>query len=589
MNAAVAIEAGRQHNSNAAMSDLALVQKAVALAQFGTLVPLLTACTISHGIADFGKNLSSQPHIAFGESQRVAAGQYSSPTVDPWDDRGAYVIAFEYIDDEPHLAMRLESGSQGCDTGVAYSRFLQNQLVHRVQLIAYQGGEQPAPLHFVDHDCTEYGQPIPYGSLPEMMYTNPPGYLVKVVVNPATASSTTQYWVVDPWNATTRVLASNVSWYSVLSKDDQVIGVIDNGHFRVFDGHQQLLSDVGTAVTELLFRTSLPSGPFFAVDGGVLREYQSTSDTAPVDISQDACKVSDDGNGALLYFSPCSSRQLLRYRLDTKQLTVIDSGVSAVVSSSAKPGTTDSFLLYTKPSPQGGADLWIFSPDASPAVTISNFSRLYDWAPPPALEILALANANADTGQLVRYTGAGVSSVLDSVSVKFAEPGILANFDPVGSLGDLYYPLHAGGTPQLAATGVPWVAQVSSVVTSTNPDTESYGAAIVTHSNAQVGDLELMRLPHPDSPGPETPVTLASGITPGKVEFFQEMAAIGYIGNWNGTLQEGHLAVHEMALDAFTDISDGVREFQEVTWPSEGIMYVIPNGDRAGIWFAKAN
>jgi len=66
------------------------------------------------------------------------------------------------------------------------------------------------------------------------------------------------------------------------------------------------------------------------------------------------------------------------------------------------------------------------------------------------------------------------------------------------------------------------------------------------------------------------------------------MAGVAYIENWDPTLQQGHLAFRELTLDARTDISDEVRDFQEVKWPSPGIMYVIWNGDRAGIWVAKA-
>jgi len=584
------------HNARRAMADLGLIRRCRALNAWAVLVPLLASCSIGTGIQDFGNDVTNQPRITFGASHQLVKGQYTSPIVDPWDDRGPVIIAFVYINGAPHLGMRPEDGTTGCDTDVAYSSVVRDKLPNRVQLVAYRGPAEPGkpgtePLAFVDHDCHAYGPPIIGGSLPELLYPEPPGYLAKVVINPET-TPVTQYWVVDPWNATTRVLASNVSWYSLLDKKQQVIGVVDDGHLRVFDTQQQLLGDVGTAVQEVLFVSGW-SGPFYAVDAGVLRRYQSMSDTAPVKIAEDVCSVSQDGSSAIFYFSPCNSRQLQRYQLQSGQTTIIDTGVGAIVSTRPKAGSVTPYVLYTKAGAQSGQDLWLYAPDAAPALVLSNFSRMYDWTPPPELDIMAMVNSNSATGSIIRHNASVDKTVLDSVSVKFSQ-GILANFDTETSVGELYYPLQLSSEPELAATGVPFVDQVNSIVSPPpdSPDVVPYGSAAssaaITNATAGVGDLTLMRLPSPTSPGPDQPVTLASGVPVGRFGFFESMVGVAYIENWDRTLQQGHLAFRELTLDARTDISDEVRDFQEVKWPSPGIMYVIWNGDRAGIWVAKA-
>jgi hypothetical protein len=85
---------------------------------------------------------------------------------------------------------------------------------------------------------------------------------------------------------------------------------------------------------------------------------------------------------------------------------------------------------------------------------------------------------------------------------------------------------------------------------------------------------------------------MASNVPTGGFKFFDAMNALAFTENWTtdkttGT-STGTLVVDELDLDARTKVSDEVGEFQEVQWPAEGIMYIIPSGDRQGIWVAKA-
>ena len=554
-----------------------------------SLALILTSCATNNGVSDSSGDTPVQSPKTFGSATLVTAGQYGPLLIDPWDDRVPVIVTFEYTNGGTVVAMRPIDGRHGCNAGAAFGINVYDRLPNRVQLVAYTNRQDnEVSLGFVDHNCNQYGPAIGGAELPSMLYTNPPGYLVKQVENSNPASPAARLLVVDPWNATSKVLASNVTWFAVSDTGDSMLWMFDAGHYKVFDGQQQQLCDVGTAVTEIAYMGNR-SGPFFLVDGGILRRYQSTSDTAPIDVASDACQLTKDGNGALYFLSPCKSRQLQRYHLNSRQVTVLDTTTNGLVATRNMPGTLDAYVTYTKPNSQGGQDLWLYSPGAAPTLEVANFNRLIDWTAPPNLEMLAIINADADRGQLIRHRADSDSVLLKSVSVGFSE-GVLANFDPVSEVGDLYTVAGVGTEPRFVATGVPYVKGVNTIVASANVATVDEGAAIIANATAGIGDLELIRYPDANSPGPEQPFTLASKSPVGRARFFEGMAAIAYFENWNGGLTDGqgHLAVRELASDVLTDLSDNVREFEEVKWPSEAILYTIWNSDRAGIWIANA-
>lgn len=550
---------------------------------------LLSAC----GIADFGNDIANPPTVTIGDSRRVAQGRFSSPIVDPWDDRGPIIIAFEYLGNDPHLAMRPVNGSPGCDTGIAYSSVVRDKLSNRAQLVAYQGAGDAfgrGDVHFIDHNCNEYGPPVPHAKLPDLLYNDPPGYLVNSATytydsNNVPSLVSTQLLVVNPWNGTSTVLVKNLSWWTMLSTEQQTIAVIDSGHYKIFDGQRNLTSDIGTAVTEI---ASLSGQSFTLVDGGVLRIYQSLTDTAPIEIAQDACQPALDGGGCLFYYSPCASRQLQCYRADTGTAFPIDTGVSSAVASHATSGTSDLTVIYTKPNAANGADLWSFSWGAAPVQIVPNFRSLYGWNPPPDLEIDALVNGDDNTAQAIRHTTAAADTVLaNSVSVNFSQ-GLLANFDVTQSNGDLYTPIQLGQNPQFIIGGVPFYDKRASIFTSKNPGTISYGTAVITDATGDMGNLTLLRYPSPSAPGPDSPRTIATNVPVNGCKFFENMNAIAFSQDYSDAKGVGTFVVYELDLEARTIVSDEVSEFQEVKWPAEGVMYIIPSGDRQGIWVAKA-
>lgn len=543
---------------------------------------------IGNGIADFGNNLANPDLVTVGgPGVRVAQGRYASPLVDPWDDDGPVIVAFEFLSDGPHLAIRPLKGRPGCNTGLAYSSIVRDKLDNLTQLIAYsEGGDTGGygTVHFVDHQCKEYGQPVKSAKLPSVLYKDPAGYLM---------ATRNQLLIVAPWTDTVNVLADDVSWWDVWSSSDsssdgdsaaqKSIAVISGGHLKVFDSHHGQVADIGTSVTRV---TKLgTSGAFLLTDGGVLRSYKSLSDTAPFDIASDACDPSPDAGGCLFFYAPCDSRQLLCYREESKTTIPIDSGVQSLVSTrSSQDGRLA--VLYTKAAVDGSSDLWLYTTGEQPKSMVPKFAQLYSWSP-PAKEIDALVNSDGVVGEAVRYTDAGQVQIASSVSAKFSQ-GLLANFNRDLSVGDLYSSVQLGQDPVLVAQGVPCVPDQNVIVSSENENAPDFGKATITGSDGTLGDLTLLRYPPSSSAGPESPRVISENVPIGRYRFFTYMSALAYTDSWDLEHEVGRLGLYQLDLEAKTFISDGVREFTEIFWPWEGVMYVIPDGDRAGIWVTRA-
>jgi|GEM_PF-2304836 len=533
---------------------------------------------IGNGIADFGNNLANPDLITVGgPGVQVAKGHYASPLVDPWDEDGPVIVAFEFQSDGPHLAMRPLQGGAGCNTGIAYSSIVRDKLDNLEQLISYsEGGDADGygTVRFVNHQCQEYGAPIERAKLPAYLYKEPAGYLT---------ATRTQLLLVSPWSNTVKVLVDDVSWWDWWSETEKSLAVIAGGHFKVFDGQLRQIADIGTSVTRVTRFGS--SGAFLLTDGGALRSYASLSDTAPFEISSDACDPMPDSSGCLFFYAPCASRQLLCYKDETKTTIPIDTGVQSLVSTRSSKDARIA-ILYTKPSADGSSELWLYTTGEQPKLMLSRFAQLYAWSP-PSNEIDALVDSDGVVGRAIRHTDDDDVELASQVSVGFSE-GLLANFDRNTSVGDLYGPIQLGQTPELVAKGVPYVPNHDIIVQSKNEGTAGYGSATITGWDGRVGNLTLLRYPPSSGDGPDSPRVIAEDVPLGKFRFFIYMNAIAYADAWSRDREVGRLNLYQLDLDARTFVSDEVREFVEIFWPWEGLMYVVPEGERAGIWVTRA-
>jgi hypothetical protein len=62
----------------------------------------------------------------------------------------------------------------------------------------------------------------------------------------------------------------------------------------------------------------------------------------------------------------------------------------------------------------------------------------------------------------------------------------------------------------------------------------------------------------------------------------------GYIADWDASAQSGTLYMRNQRLGSTMSIATGVSDFFGTSFPLPGILYAIPNGKNAGIWFTRA-
>ncbi|HEY2410461.1 MAG TPA: hypothetical protein VGI10_30860 [Polyangiaceae bacterium] len=86
------------------------------------------------------------------------------------------------------------------------------------------------------------------------------------------------------------------------------------------------------------------------------------------------------------------------------------------------------------------------------------------------------------------------------------------------------------------------------------------------------------------------PLKLATGVTPGKFASLEPIELLGaaFISGWNEQSGAGLLEYVNAELGVRQPIHAGVSELIPVFWPESGVLFVVPNGDDAGIWFTLA-
>jgi hypothetical protein len=80
---------------------------------------------------------------------------------------------------------------------------------------------------------------------------------------------------------------------------------------------------------------------------------------------------------------------------------------------------------------------------------------------------------------------------------------------------------------------------------------------------------------------------IGEGALPGTLRFVEQPRALAYLAH-DGTGVTAQLRAWLMDAELDVRVSDGVSEYRELPWPSAGLLYSVPQGDRAGVWFARA-
>jgi hypothetical protein len=382
------------------------------------------------------------------------------------------------------------------------------------------------------------------------------------------------------------------------------VWLIDGGELVVFDLALDEILRIGSGVTEFDLSpgypadASFPGQPAAYIEGSKLYLLDDL-EGSPELVAEDVCQLdrfSRDEQSWLSYLSPCAAGRLVLQEVGTDEQYVYAEGVTRVVDIESRD-EGGFWVLYFSGSPDAQT-LWVQAPDESPIQLGSN-ARTGPGVSGclHAHPTTVWTDCEQDRCDLLQwYGGSAATVVARDVALAFYD-GILANFD--GATGDVMVWTSLPDEADLPsqertqcvlsryASGVP----PQRFVRDDDDDFSeaTHAAAFITDYDGHTGTLVVTE-PHfgfyQEQPLPlAEPRRVGEGVPVGGFDFLSSYSGLAYLSEWNHTSRVGTLRAWNSELDSVARVSTDVSEFIE--WPEAGIVYAVPTGDRAGVWYAE--
>jgi hypothetical protein len=289
---------------------------------------------------------------------------------------------------------------------------------------------------------------------------------------------------------------------------------------------------------------------------------------APQLVNEDTCHVTQVASSreqVFSYFSPCATRHLVLH--DVANDERFDYGVDDVIATSVVMRSGMAFDLNYWTGPEGDSGtLWIVRAQQDPLRTLDNALI----QPDVLFRNSAFAITDWD-GEKGNYTSWRDDGTLDGVTTTIAEGvaelnslGLIANYQD--GVGDLLL-VRGDDTTFELGQGVP--------LNSTR------GGAFVANAAGGRGDLFVL-----DS-NTGAPREIAQGVTRGAFMFSVQIETLlMMLSDYDDASDTATLQVRLLDTGDQFQVSNGVSELVEVGFPRPGVLYGVPAGSRAGLWFA---
>lgn len=552
-----------------------------------------TACDLQQNLGDLGGSLlNPDTELLEIPGRQLASGHYTRLELDGSLESGGWIVAHRHDLAEPAVSVISFTGDGQCDIVGAkdFQRVSSRVDVALPGLIAVQheeGPEGPDTVEFIGFDCESRLEPVPASALPSVPFprSTPRGLLM--------LTRDGRLLLVDAVQPALEEIATQVR--SGSSEGDRL----------------WLLRDVDGANEVVVYDASLEetarwSGiAEFAVlgwaeHGGVIRDeaglhFVNVADGTKELIDGDGCHPVALSNQVLAYYAPCADRRLqlsvpghLLERDEDRVTVDIGPNVMAPAEVILHWQGKDSFVLYQVNPTSGNeptgelrlAERLGYDPedreDADRSVlpdTRVRRAQIYtDW------------DGTSGTLMAPRYTtreGRSVFEGLDLVASRVAQlpggdatsgRGVLVDFD--GSVGTLarFTRSSSGEFERVElASGVPIQNQVT--------HTGNAGFAFVGDYGPEGGTAYLV------AGADARPV--GERALPNTLRFLEDPSALAYLAH-DGSGRTATLRAWLLQSELNVRVSDGVSEYRELPWPSAGLLYAVPEGERAGVWFARA-
>jgi hypothetical protein len=537
---------------------------------------LLAGCHVD--FSGLGDLFDPNPTYLDLPGRRIEAGHFEKVSVDGTDASGASVIAFEHNAGTTRLAILPFAGGHGCRTGHA-DRYQPSQFGTRsvltpfVEFVENASGGVPARLHMANPRCEETLAPIEGSAFPFGTASGGgPG------AGHLTLTSGGSLLFLQPWASKQTLVSSDTTDSAVT---DDKIWSIEAGRLVVRNFAFEVLGRFGKDVKEFDV-TSTALGRAAFVDGTDLFVVTQKLET-PTKIDSDACNVAFPSGYRGLgfsYHSPCSSRRLVLYGSahlsdagpgvsDAKH--VLGDGAISVPQIAFSGSAAFAFFVSSDDAKAPTGALWGGAIGETPE-RIGDQARVSTSRSPVMTRMgtswQTVVDVSSGVGRLIRWEpGAPIKELAQRV-FDVSAPLAIVNYD--GTVGDLVR-VDGSGVSRAAARRVPHRGILS--------DTE--GLAVLADSDGSQGTLLVAP---PDSAAFET---VATNVPAGGFRFIKELHGIGYLHDFDAPSGTGELGIRVIETGDTFDVGVRASEWREVGWPEPGILYVVPEGEHAGIWFAR--
>jgi hypothetical protein len=552
---------------------------------------LVSGCHVD--LSGLNQLFSSDPTYLSLPGRRIGSGSYSDVSLVGTNASGAYVVAFDTSSGAtPVLSIFPFAGGKGCRTGSATSYqpldFGVRSTVPPI-LGFHERTADATLLHFTGLDCKESLEPIVDRNFPvNATFDDPPGYLSLDAHGNLIFS--------EPWKSRQTTIAENARGPHMFQDK---LWAIEDGHLVVRDLHLDVVATFGTNVTEYDFTQSIvpraayiegTCNPGEVPCAGDLYVVTTELDT-PKKIDSNACGVVFPirwGGLGVSYLSPCATRHLVAFGsvhgndpgpgVSDQRFSVDD---SLLGTADVDFLGNDAYVFYVKaddPKAFNG-ELWGGKLSGGTVRVADRPTR--DSRAAPVVDKAGTAfRATVDYDDMTTHVGRLVTWMPGTPLVELATrvaqisgPVAIVNFD--GTSGDLVG-LHGTTVTKPLAHHTPKQRVL----------VDTPGIAVITDYDGKTGTLRVAPAGTMDFEKVATGVTTAE-LTTGSIAFLQSLPGIGYLHDFDANAHTGVLGARIIETGDTFDIGIRASEWSEYGWPEPGILYVTPEGDAAGIWFAR--
>ncbi|HET9934368.1 MAG TPA: hypothetical protein VFQ35_26880 [Polyangiaceae bacterium] len=435
-------------------------------------------------------------------------------------------------------------------------------------------------IHFAAEDCTALPAVVSNASMPYDVTED--GEAVMVIGSALVA--------VDPVTEQRRVLADPYTSVQQLGSRDQkgYVWLVKQGdQFIEFDWNWKELSRVGEKVGGLAFVSSPPTLAF--EDNGKLNRMSVDADgkLSISLIAEDGCRPRTASSTNFAYLSPCNEPTL---HTVSGRGTDVDWGALGVQPEQAvalPKGTSGIQLLFLRDiDPNvGTGSLWLLDAPGGEPQKLAEHADL-GWVQAAKDDsIYALVDIENDLGKVVHFAKDGSTEELVTEV-------------PRNGNNQFYYGRQFWFFAHPQSDGTSELVRICALASCDGnagaPAVQSIARGVPDWGFASALDSNHVAVLHDVSKGRGTLSTdsgalVAEGVPQGGFAALYPIMkqGIAYLTHYDSERAVGTLEYWNLELDARGTVAENVSEFMRADWPYMGIVYLVPSGDNAGLWYAR--